>query len=87
MKSRPPFWRMRRPQRPLKKSADLLFSVVNVARHAGVDPDKAMTDANAKFTRRFRAVETRLADENKTAALATLTEMDVHWDQVKRDEG
>ena len=66
---------------------DLLFSVVNVARHAGVDPDKAMTDANAKFTRRFRAVETRLAGESKTATAATLAELDAHWNQVKRDEG
>ena len=65
---------------------DLLFSVVNLARHAGVDPDQAMQAANAKFARRFRAVEAATAAAGKTLASSDLAEMDAHWDAAKRAE-
>lgn len=65
---------------------DLLFAVVNLARHAGVDPDEAMRAANAKFNRRFRAVEAGLAADGRTPEQSTLAEMDKHWDAVKRAE-
>ena len=72
---------------------DLLFSVVNLARHAGVNPDEAILEANAKFARRFRSVETALVQEGKSVVqegksvgTATLREMDDHWHEAKRRE-
>lgn len=65
---------------------DLLFAVVNLARHAGVDPDRAMHEANAKFTRRFASVEAGLAAAGTTNQRATLAEMDRLWDAAKAAE-
>jgi MazG family protein len=62
---------------------DLLFSVVNLARKLGVEAEAALAAANEKFTRRFHAVEARLADEGKALGQATLDEMDAVWEQVK----
>ncbi len=62
---------------------DLLFSVVNLARKLGVESEAALAAANEKFTRRFHAVEARLAAEGKALGEATLQEMDAVWEQVK----
>ncbi|MCU1361317.1 MAG: putative MazG family protein [Ilumatobacteraceae bacterium] len=70
---------------------DLLFAVVNVARHAGIEPEAALRAATQKFRRRFEAVEqlasARAIDLHEIAkrpdGLATL---DALWDQVKSDE-
>lgn len=62
---------------------DLLFTVVNLARHLGVDPESALRSTNAKFERRFRHVEDGLALENRTTREATLEEMDALWRQAK----
>lgn len=64
---------------------DLLFSVVNLARKLGVESEAALAAANEKFTRRFHAVEARLAAEGKALGEATLKEMDAVWEQVKHD--
>ena len=70
---------------------DLLFAVVNVARHAGVEPEAALRAAAQKFRRRFEAVE-RLAvqrgiDLQRTAHLPDgLATLDALWDQVKSRE-
>ena len=55
---------------------DVLFSVVNVARHLGVDPEAALRDAAAKFRRRFTAVE-QLAEQRGVPIADDL------WDEVK----
>ena len=65
---------------------DLLFVVVNLGRHLGVDPEAALRGTNAKFTRRFRAIEAALAAAGRTPADATLDEMDAIWTAVKRAE-
>lgn len=65
---------------------DLLFVMVNLGRHLGVEPEAALRRTNAKFTRRFGAVEARLAERGKTPATSDLAEMDALWDQVKAEE-
>ncbi len=62
---------------------DLLFSVVNLARKLGVESEAALAAANEKFTRRFHAVEARLAADGKVLGEASLEEMDAVWEEVK----
>ncbi len=63
---------------------DLLFAVVNVCRHAGVDAEGALRGANVKFESRFRAVEARLSEDGRSPAESDLEEMDRLWEDVKR---
>ncbi|PWR03222.1 nucleoside triphosphate pyrophosphohydrolase [Meridianimarinicoccus roseus] len=65
---------------------DLLFVVVNLGRHLGVDPETALRGTNDKFARRFAAIEARLAQDGRSPQDATLDEMDVIWTEVKRAE-
>ena len=65
---------------------DLLFAVANLARHLAVDPDQALRRTNAKFVRRFGAIETALAAEGRTPAEASLDEMEALWQASKADE-
>ena len=65
---------------------DLLFAVVNLARHLGVDPEAALRATNAKFERRFAAIERALAARGKSPKDATLAEMDALWDEAKAAE-
>ncbi|HEY1243698.1 MAG TPA: nucleoside triphosphate pyrophosphohydrolase [Hyphomicrobiaceae bacterium] len=65
---------------------DLLFVVANVARYLKLDPEAALRAANGKFTRRFHAIERKLAANGRTAAQSTLAEMDRLWDEAKAEE-
>jgi nucleoside triphosphate diphosphatase len=65
---------------------DLLFVVANVARHLRLDPETALRSANAKFTRRFHAIERKLAQDGRTPAQSDLAEMDRLWDGAKAEE-
>lgn len=65
---------------------DLLFAVVNLARHLDVDPDQAIRGTNRKFERRFRAVEARLAAAGLTMEEATLDRMEAEWASIKKSE-
>lgn len=62
---------------------DLLFAVVNWARHQGIDAEAALRQANAKFERRFRGME---AIAGAGFAALDLTAKDDLWDQVKAAE-
>lgn len=62
---------------------DLLFVVANIARHLSVDPETALRKANAKFTRRFRHIEARLAEDGRSPQLSTLEEMDALWNEAR----
>lgn len=74
------------PDRLEDEMGDLLFTVVNLARHLGVDPETALRRCNAKFERRFRGVEERLRADGRTVEQVTLEVMEAHWDQVKLAE-
>jgi ATP diphosphatase len=65
---------------------DLLFAVVNLARHAGIDAESALRAANTKFERRFRGVEDALRAQGRAPADASLPEMDALWNEVKKKE-
>ena len=65
---------------------DLLFSLVNLARHLALDPEAALRRCNAKFERRFRRIEARLAGAGKSPSEATLAEMEALWQQAKLEE-
>lgn len=62
---------------------DLLFAVVNLARHLKVSPEESLRQANTKFERRFRAVERIVAEQNRAVEGCSLIELDQLWDQVK----
>jgi ATP diphosphatase len=65
---------------------DLLFAVVNLARHLGIDPEMALRGTNVKFERRFAAIERALAERGKRPEHATLDEMDDLWNAAKASE-
>jgi len=65
---------------------DLLFVVVNLARHLGADPERALRETNLKFERRFSFIERALADRGRTPEQSTLAEMDALWDAAKQAE-
>jgi ATP diphosphatase len=74
------------PEKLEEEVGDLLFAVANLARHLKVDPEKALRTANAKFVRRFRAIEAGLQARGKSPAEATLEEMEDLWQAAKKDE-
>ena len=62
---------------------DLLFSVVNWARHLHVNPSVALSRANHKFSRRFRAVERAVESQGKKMTDLSAAELDAHWQAAK----
>jgi ATP diphosphatase len=73
-------------QRAAAEVGDLLFAVVNLARHLDTDPEGTLRATNRKFERRFAAIERALAQQGKRPQDATLAEMDALWDEAKAAE-
>src|SRR4051794_25128824 len=65
---------------------DLMFVVVNLARHLKAEPEAALRGANAKFERRFGYIEAALARQGRKPEQATLAEMDALWNEAKAHE-
>jgi ATP diphosphatase len=65
---------------------DLLFAAVNLARHLDVDAEAALRHANAKFERRFRAIERALRAAGRPIEDASLAEMEELWQRAKKRE-
>jgi ATP diphosphatase len=68
------------------ETGDLLFAVVNLARHVGADPEMALRGANAKFERRFGHIERALEAQGRSLDGASLAEMDALWNEAKEKE-
>jgi ATP diphosphatase len=73
-------------QRARQEYGDMLFAMVNLARHLGIDAEDALREANTKFERRFRGVEQRVSQTGQGMHELDLETLDAHWDAVKRDE-
>src|SRR6478672_2645451 len=65
-----------------EETGDLLFALVNLARHIGADPEHALRGTNAKFERRFGYIEGALAAQGRSLENATLAEMDALWNEA-----
>jgi ATP diphosphatase len=63
---------------------DLLFCLINAARHLQVDPETALRRTNHKFEQRFGFIERQLAEQGLSPDTASLEQMDVLWDEAKR---
>src|SRR5579864_2965680 len=68
------------------ETGDLMFALVNLARHVGANPEMALRTANAKFERRFGYIERALASQGRTPEAASLEEMDALWNEAKAAE-
>jgi nucleoside triphosphate diphosphatase len=68
------------------ETGDLLFALVNLARHTKVDPEIALRRTNAKFERRFAYIERALTAQGRSLEQATLDEMDELWNEAKEQE-
>ena len=68
------------------ETGDLLFALVNLARHVGADPEAALRGTNAKFERRFGYIERALEAKGRSLESASLTEMDALWNEAKGAE-
>ena len=71
------------PDELAEEYGDLLFVMVNLGRHLGLDPEAALRAANSKFTRRFNYIENELQARGKAPKDSDLAEMDALWDQSK----
>lgn len=71
-------------ERAEEEMGDLLFSIANLARKMGIDPESALRKANEKFSTRFAALEASFAERQRSIHDATGDEMEEVWQQVKR---
>lgn len=65
---------------------DVMFALINYARFAKIDPERALEGTNKKFIRRFRYIETLAGEQGKTLHTMSLEEMDALWNQAKEQE-
>ena len=65
---------------------DFIFSIVNAARLYNINPDTALERTNEKFRKRFNFLESKTIAQGKSLHDMTLEEMDVIWDEAKKEE-
>ena len=63
---------------------DLLFAVVNLARHLTIDPERELRAATQRFRDRFHHIERRLREQGRQPSDATLAELDALWEEAKQ---
>ncbi|GGG46457.1 nucleoside triphosphate pyrophosphohydrolase [Hymenobacter glacieicola] len=71
-------------ERAAAEFGDLLFSLINFARHAGINPEEALERTNRKFITRFQFLETAAAQDGHQLRDLTLTQMDSYWEEAKK---
>lgn len=69
-----------------KEFGDLIFSIVNTARHYGVNPENALEKTNQKFITRFNYIESKVTEQGRKLKEMTLGEMDELWNEAKQLE-
>ncbi|MCS7252292.1 MAG: nucleoside triphosphate pyrophosphohydrolase [Thermoflexus sp.] len=74
------------PHHRAAEFGDLLFTLAQLARHWGIDPEAALREANARFARRFRRMEALSAARGRQFHELSPEEMEILWDQVKRED-
>lgn len=65
---------------------DVLFSLVNYARFAGINPETALERTNKKFIKRFTYLESKAREAGKNLSEMTLAEMDIFWNEAKKGQ-
>jgi nucleoside triphosphate diphosphatase len=75
------------PARIEDELGDVLFAVVNLARHLRLDPEQALRGASRKFERRFRVLETAVKASGRAPAALTLDQLETEWQKAKAAEG
>lgn len=73
-------------QRKEDELGDLMFAIINYARFIEVNPEDALERTNRKFIRRFRHLEERARENGRLLHEMTLAEMDVYWNEAKKEE-
>ncbi|MFO0179034.1 MAG: nucleoside triphosphate pyrophosphohydrolase [Planctomyces sp.] len=75
-----------RRERAESELGDVLFAVANIARRWGINPEEALRKTNARFTRRFQAIETAVRESGRTLQQVSLPEMESIYQAYKRRE-
>ena len=70
----------------IEETGDLYFAAANLSRFLKIDGEQALDRANAKFSKRFRAMEELIRRDDRALPDMTLEQMDVYWDRVKAAE-
>jgi|SRR5262245_34179775 len=70
-------------ERAEEEMGDLLFSIANLSRKLGIEPETALRKANEKFTKRFTAMERAIGDSGRTIPEMTLDELEAEWQRAK----
>ena len=63
---------------------DVLFSLINYARHININPEDALERTNKKFIKRFNYLEQKSKETGKSLDQMTLAEMDIYWEEAKK---
>lgn len=73
------------PDKMEAEFGDVLFSMINYARFLKINPENALERTNKKFIKRFQYLEEKVAEMNKSVKDLTLAEMDVFWEEAKKE--
>ncbi len=78
--------RIQNPETTELEMGDLFFTLINLSRHWGIDPNNALKKSNAKFMKRYKSMESLAKDEKKKFSELSLEEKESLWNKVKSNE-